>query len=209
MQQPIIPSIGLQILIDIVNFSNDIDTVYIIGEIVLKLIVRPMELEEVSIRIDYFLNASPEYLEKLGVNRSLLPARDAWTETYRRDFALPINQRLGFQLLWLGDDQPVGFSSVDRISFGQQANMHLHVLKLDQRKSGIGTECVRQSASIYFKLLELQRLFCQPNAFNTAPNRTLQKAGFKYVKTYETTPSSINFHQPVNQWVMERRQSYR
>lgn len=168
----------------------------------MKLFVRPMELEEVSIRIDYFHNASPEFLEILGVDRSRLPTKTVWLESYRKDFALPIEQRRGVQLLWLGDGQPVGFSSVDKISFGQQANMHLHVLEAGKRNSGIGTECVRQSASIYFELLELQRLFCQPNAFNVAPNRTLQKVGFKFVRTYATTPSSINFHQPVNQWVM-------
>ena len=55
----------------------------------------------------------------------------------------------------------------------------------------------------YFETLKLKRLFCEPDAFNVAPNRTLQKVGFKYLKTYRTVPSLINFHQAVNRWVYE------
>ena len=29
------------------------------------------------------------------------------------------------------------------------------------------------------------------------------KAGFKYIKTYETTPGPLNFLQPVNRWLLE------
>ena len=39
---------------------------------------------------------------------------------------------------------------------------------------------------------------------NTAPNRTLQKAGFRYLKTHMTVPGPLNFHQAVTQWVTER-----
>jgi hypothetical protein len=46
-------------------------------------------------------------------------------------------------------------------------------------------------------------LFCEPNAFNVAPNRTLQRAGFKYVKTHMTVPGLLNFHQAVTRWVFE------
>jgi hypothetical protein len=64
--------------------------------------------------------------------------------------------------------------------------------------------CVRQSVEIYFQLLALERLLCEPNAFNMAPNRTLQKAGFQYVKTHMTVPGPLNFHQAVTQWVVEK-----
>jgi hypothetical protein len=53
------------------------------------------------------------------------------------------------------------------------------------------------------RLLELKCLFCEPNAFNVAPNRTLQRAGFKYVKTHETVPGPLNYHQRVTRWVLE------
>ncbi len=83
--------------------------------------------------------------------------------------------------------------------------MHLHIVEPPDRRAGLGTEFVRLSAAHYFQVLELRRLFCQPNAFNVAPNRTLQRVGFRYVCTIaEMQPSSINFPQPLTRWVLER-----
>ena len=82
--------------------------------------------------------------------------------------------------------------------------MHLHILRREQRRSGLGTQFVRESAAIYFRVLELQRLFCQPNALNIAPNRTLQRAGFRYVLSEHTTPGPINVPQVVTRWVLDR-----
>ena len=61
-----------------------------------------------------------------------------------------------------------------------------------------------RSADIYIKTFELQQLFCEPNAFNVGPNRTVQKAGFKCLKTYMTVPGPLNYHQAVTRWVLER-----
>lgn len=162
-----------------------------------------MQLAEVGVRIDYFHGASDEQLLKLGVERALLPPRQAWHEWYEADYARPIQQRENYSLLWLVDDEIVGFSSTDQISFGEQAFMHLHIVKPDRRRSGLGTQFVQQSTTTYFQVLQLQRLYCQPNAFNTAPNRTLQRAGFHYLFTAELAPSPINFLQPVTRWVLE------
>lgn len=169
-----------------------------------QLRVREMRVAEVAIRIDYFHNASDEHLRTLGVDRTLLPSRQAWREFYEADYARPIQERENYSLVWELADQIVGFSSTDQITFGEQAFMHLHILEPNRRRSGMGVQFVRQTAATYFRVLELQRLYCQPNAFNVAPNRTLQRAGFRYVSTMpEMTPSAINFPQPITRWVLE------
>jgi RimJ/RimL family protein N-acetyltransferase len=162
-----------------------------------------MQLSEVGIRVDYFHNSSDDHLRTLGVDRGLMPSRAAWREYYEADYVLPIEDRDSYLLVWEYNDQVVGFSSTDQITFGEQAFMHLHILGPSHRRSGMGTQFVRQSATIYFQVLELQRLYCQPNAFNVAPNRTLQRAGFRYVFTKQMAPSPINFPQPVTRWVLE------
>ena len=167
------------------------------------LAVRPMSLDEVSIRIDYFHDSSDPHLLKLGVNRALLPSRADWLAFYERDYARPIAERENYSLVWLLDDDVVGFSSTDQIEFGEQAFMHLHILDGAHRHAGLGAQLVRLSAPHYAEVLHLRRLYCQPNAFNTAPNRTLQRAGFRYLMTLETTPSPINFPQAVTRWVWE------
>lgn len=170
----------------------------------MTLTVRPMTLEETGLIVDYFHDATPEHLDMMGVDPTRLPPRETMRQAYARDFARPIPERAGFLVIWLDADRPVGFSTTNKIIYGEQANMHLHVIDSARRNSGIGAACVRRSVEIYFDTLQLKRLFCEPNAFNTAPNRTLQKAGFKYLKTYMTVPGAINFRQPVTRWVIER-----
>jgi RimJ/RimL family protein N-acetyltransferase len=168
------------------------------------VVVRPMRLDEVDVRIDYFHDASDEYLTRLGVDRALLPSKDAWRVYYEEDYARPLAERETYNLAWLLDDRIVGFSSVDNIDFGEQAFMHLHIVEEPRRRSGLGTEFVRLSVDEYFRTLRLRRLFCQPNAYNVAPNRTLQRVGFRYVFTEEMAPAIINFPQPITRWVLER-----
>jgi RimJ/RimL family protein N-acetyltransferase len=170
----------------------------------MTLTVREMTLAETGIIIDYFQGATPEYLEMLGVDPTRLPTPDGWRERFKRECALPVEKRNILLVIWLSDDRPVGYSTSDKIIYGEQANMHLHVTDPDLRNQGVGVECVRRSVDIYFERLSLKRLFCEPNAFNVAPNRTLQKAGFRYLKTHMTVPGPLNFHQAVNRWVIER-----
>lgn len=170
----------------------------------MTLTVREMMSAEVDLIIEYFQNATPEHLETLGVDPTRLPPVDAWRDRFRSQLALSADQRAMVLVIWLSDDQPIGFSTSDKIRFGEQAYMHLHVTEPERRHQGIGVECVRRSVDIYFERLKLKRLFCEPNAFNVAPNRTLQKAGFKYLKTHMTVPGPLNFHQAVTRWVIER-----
>jgi RimJ/RimL family protein N-acetyltransferase len=170
----------------------------------MSLSVREMLLGEVGLVIDYFHSATAEHLETLGVDPTRLPSRTQWKQLYEVDFAQPIEMRRGLLVLWQLEGKPFGFSTVDKIEYGKQAFMHLHVIDPNNRNGGHGEACVRKSAEIYFSLLKLEQLYCEPNAFNVAPNRTLQKAGFRYVKTHKTVPGPLNYHQAVTQWVLPK-----
>lgn len=166
--------------------------------------VRPMDLTEVRLIIDYFHRASPEHLARLGVDPKRLPDAATWEAHYAREFARPAESRKSFLVVWEAGEGPFGFSTVDKIVYGQEAYMHLHIIRPELRRSGFGAHCVRKSAKLYFETFRLQRLFCEPNAFNVAPNRTLQRAGFTYVMTHETIPGPLNHRQAVTRWVLER-----
>jgi RimJ/RimL family protein N-acetyltransferase len=164
---------------------------------------REMMDSEVDLIIGYFQGLRRSIWKPLGVDPSRLPPVESWRERLRREATLPVEQRSVVLVTWLSDDQPVGFSTSDKIRYGEQANMHLHVTAPERLHQGIGVECVRRSVDLYFERLKLKRLFCEPNAFNVAPNRTLQKAGFKYLKTHMTVPGPLNYHQAVTRWVIE------
>jgi RimJ/RimL family protein N-acetyltransferase len=166
--------------------------------------VREMHLDEVGLVIEYFHGSTAEHLEMLGVDPTRLPDRDRWRARYERDYARPRPERETMLVLWELDGAPVGFSTSDRIAYGEQAFMHLHIVEAGHRRAGVGAAAVRASVELYFNELGLRRLFCEPNAFNTAPNRALQRAGFRYVKTHMTVPGPLNFHQTVTRWVIER-----
>ncbi len=121
-----------------------------------------------------------------------------------RNLETPKDERDNYFLIWELDGLAVGFSSLDEIVPGKQANMHLHVAVPFERKRGHGAEFVKRSVPIYFDEFDLEVLYCEPYAFNTAPNRALQKAGFEYVETVELVPGPINFHQAVTRWKITR-----
>jgi RimJ/RimL family protein N-acetyltransferase len=169
----------------------------------MSLVVREMAVDEVDLIIDYFHSATPEHLELVGVDPARLPGRRQWREHYIAEYDKPRGARSTLLVVWELDGEAVGFSTADRLVRGEEAFMHLHVVDAHRRRSGLGNVFVRQTAALYFEVLELKRLFCEPNAFNVAPNRTLQTAGFHYVKTHMTIPGPLNYHQAVTRWVLE------
>jgi RimJ/RimL family protein N-acetyltransferase len=164
--------------------------------------VRPMNLDDVDRRIAYFHDSSDDFLLQLGVDRLLLPEREDWKETYRLDFERPVEERQGYGVMWLVDNEVVGWSNVDQIDFGRQAFMHLHIADPNDRASGFGAHFVILAVRHFFQVLGLERLYCEPNAFNVAPNRTLQRAGFRYEFSHMATPGQLNFEQPTTRWVI-------
>jgi RimJ/RimL family protein N-acetyltransferase len=79
--------------------------------------------------------------------------------------------------------------------------MHLHIIDPQRRASGLGTQFVRLTAAHLCDVLRLKHLYYEPNAFNAAPNRTLQKAGFSYACSRECRPNPMNTHQATTIWV--------
>jgi hypothetical protein len=121
--------------------------------------VRQMELAEAQLIIDYFHSATPEHLELVGVDPTRLPEPAGWMDGYASDRRQPVQNRESLLVAWEVDGKKVGFSTADTITFGKEARMHLHILDPVDRGAGIGVRCVRETARLYFDVLELDRLF--------------------------------------------------
>lgn len=168
-----------------------------------ELGVRELGPDEMHLRVDYFHGASDAHLQMMGADRALLPAPAEWLATYAADAARPREGRTTSSLAWELDGVVVGFATIDRITFGDEAFFHLHLIEAERRRRGLGVPFVRLSAARFVETFALRRLLSEPNAFNVAPNRTLQRAGFRYVGTHETTPGPFNPRQPVTRWVLD------
>ncbi len=166
--------------------------------------VREMQERDIDLITDYFLNADDAFLKKMGVDVSRVPDRKGWRELLSKQLHQSYNEKTSYCIIWQMDNKPVGHSNVNKIIFGQEAYMHLHLWNADTRKKGSGAALVKMTLPFYFRNLQLKRLYCEPNAFNPAPNKTLEKVGFKFIKKHITTPGWLNFEQPVNRWNMTK-----
>lgn len=118
----------------------------------------------------------------------------------------PFERKGTYALIWEADNIPVGHSNINKIIFGKEAYMHLHIWRSTWRKKGLGIQLVKKSLPIYFDKFNLEELICEPRSGNPAPNKTLENSGFEFEKKYITIPGIINYEQEVNRWKMKRSQ---
>ncbi|MFY0644849.1 MAG: GNAT family N-acetyltransferase [Bacteroidia bacterium] len=159
-----------------------------------------MTASDVTHICDYWLLSDDDYLKGMGVDLAKVPSREELSNMLNTQLQLPLSQRQSFALIWLLNGNPFGHCNVNQIEFGKRANMHLHIWSQENRNKGIGTALLKLSIPIFFEELKLSELYCEPYAFNPAPNKILKSIGFEFIKKYMTIPGSINFEQEVNQW---------
>lgn len=170
--------------------------------------VREMTKNDINLIVDYFLESSPEFLKGLGVDINKLPAKKDWRRIISDEFEKPVEFKKLFYVIWQINNIPVGHSHINDIIFGEEAYMHLHMWHPGNRNKGDGSYFVKKSMDYYFQKFKLKKLFCQPYALNPAPNKTLENAGFEFVKRFETIPGWLNFKQFVNLWVIDSNRYY-
>jgi RimJ/RimL family protein N-acetyltransferase len=166
--------------------------------------VRDMLEHETQLVVDYFLSADAEALARMGIDPGKLVDAATWNARLREDVARPIGARRWHFVLWEIDGTPIGHSNIGDIEPQKHGYMHLHIWRPDLRARGHGPALVLESVGRYFDVLGVEVVYCQPNAFNVAPNRALYRAGFEYLETNETTPGWLNHHQSVTRWAMRR-----
>jgi [ribosomal protein S5]-alanine N-acetyltransferase len=166
--------------------------------------VRHVEINDHENIVDYFLDSDKDFLISLGVDISKLPTKQEWLDILKLNFELTIYQKKFFYIIWLANNKSVGHSNINKIIFAKEAYMHLHIWHNQIWQKGIGTQFLKLSLPYYFNLFKLENLYCEPAAVNNAPNKTLEKIGFEFVKTYNTIPGWINTYQTVNRWVLTK-----
>ncbi len=169
-----------------------------------KLSVTELRPEDLPALAAYWLDSPKSYLEGMGVDVEKLPTRADLLAQIGQQLALPPAQRRPYALAWQLQGNTIGHCNLNPFIFGESGHLHLHLWKAEHRRMGLGLPLLQLSLPVFFDLLHLQQIICEPFAHNPAPNALLAKMGFMFVKTYRTTPGSINFKQEVNQWVLQK-----
>lgn len=162
--------------------------------------IREIQTSDIDAIIAYWVSADNPYLEGMGCDVTKMPTNLEWKQMLMQQISSPYEEKQAYCLIWLLDNKAIGHCNVNKIKYGAEAYMHLHLWDMCLRKKGLGTELVKRSLPYFQKNLKLNYLYCEPYAFNSAPNKALEKAGFTFVKKYRTIPGSINVEQEVNRW---------
>ena len=171
-----------------------------------SLSVREITSEDISALTRYWTDADPAFLTGMGVDLEKMPKKEDFAKMLAGQLELPYEEKKSYCIIWLVEDKPVGHSNINKIIFGEEGYMHLHLWNAPERKKGAGTAFIHLTLPFFFENCKLQKVYCEPYALNPAPNKTLEKAGFQFVKKYTTTPGWLNFEQEVNLWEMSREQ---
>ena len=168
------------------------------------LSVREIQASDIQYIVNYWHQPDHHFIKSMGVDITKIPTKEALIEMLQSQIFTPIHLKKAYCIIWLLDNKPIGHCNTNPTFFGDHAFMHLHIWNAAIRKIGLGEKFIGLTLPLFFENLQLKYLLSEPYALNTAPNKTLEKLGFEFVKEYTTVPGSINFEQPVKQWVITK-----
>lgn len=172
----------------------------------MQLSVREIEEKDVPNIVSYWHQTDHNFLINMGVDIAKIPAQQDLCHMLISQISLPYAEKQSYCIIWQANGEAVGHSNVNKIVYGQEAYMHLHLWQNTSRQKGMGSALVKMTLPYFFQNLQLKSLYCEPYALNPAPNKTLQRVGFTKLKTYITIPGYLNFEQEVNLWQMSADQ---
>ena len=167
-----------------------------------SLSVRELQQSDIPLIINYWLSADDAFLTGMGINLAKMPTKEEWVAMLPAQLSQSYQEKKSYCIIWLVDAKPVGHCNVNNIKFGEEAHMHLHLWQSDKRQKGIGAALVKISLPYFFNNLQLKKIYCEPYALNQAPNKTLEKVGFTFIKEHLSIPGSFSFEQLAKLWEM-------
>ena len=167
-----------------------------------SLSVRELQQSDIPLIINYWLSAGDAFLANMGVDLSKMPQREEWMVMLSKQLNQSYKEKQSYCITWLANDEPVGHSNVNKIIFGEEAYMHLHLWQTNKRKKGMGAALVKMSLPYFFNNLQIKKIYCEPHSLNAAPNKTMEKIGFTFIKEHTSIPGSFSFEQLAKLWEM-------
>ena len=166
--------------------------------------VREIQASDIELITNYWLGADDAFLTSMGVALDKMPSREQWHQMLASQLSQSYREKQSYCTIWEINGQAVGHCNVNKIKFGEEAYMHLHLWQPHTRQKGVGTTFVKMSLPYFFANLELEKVYSEPYSLNPGPNKTLGKVEFQLLRSVVTTPGWLNFEQEVNVWELSR-----
>lgn len=167
-----------------------------------KLEVRPMQESDVDHVVNYWKNGTDADFLRMGVDRSKFPPFDIFRKNLLATISANQNEARSFYMVWLVDNEPIGYSSLKDIMYGDHGGMHLHMWTPVARGKGYGATLFCLSALEFYDRFKLKTIHCEPCSVNPMPNRMFQKVGFELEKTYVAASSDLSAVCELNRYVI-------
>jgi RimJ/RimL family protein N-acetyltransferase len=164
------------------------------------LVVRDLEERDYAHVIDYWGQADPTFLDRMGVDPAKIPTPQARTARFRETARTPDAQKTVMDFVWEVNGEPIGYTTLKRLRYGDESDIHLHMWAPVARGKGYGRELFRASLLEAFRRFSLQKIICEPSAANPAPNGMLRALGARVARTYVTASSDIAREKEVNRY---------
>jgi hypothetical protein len=103
------------------------------------LSVREIEKQDIDSLVRYWLHSDSALMVGMGVDLAKMPPEKDLRKTLSQQLSQPYEEKQSYCIIWLLDGKPVGHSNINKIIFGEEASMHLHLWNHDVRKKGMGT----------------------------------------------------------------------
>jgi len=165
-----------------------------------NLSVREIQESDIDLITQYWQGADSSFLHGMGADINKLPTKEQLSQMLSEQICQPYDKKQSYCIILTVNNKPIGHSNINKIVFGKEAYMHLHIWDAENRNKGYGEKLVKMALPHFFEKMYLKKLYCEPYSLNPSPNKTLAKIGFQFIKEYITTPGYINFEQPVNLW---------
>ena len=76
------------------------------------LSVREMQEKDPELIADYFLNASGDFLVKMGVDIAKVPPKNEWIQFLSEQLCQEYADKTSYSIIWQLDDRPIGHSNL-------------------------------------------------------------------------------------------------
>jgi hypothetical protein len=167
------------------------------------LSVRPLQESDIQYIVDYWFKSTDEFLLQMGADKSKLISENDFSNSLQLICNTPLSERKFHYMIWLIDNEPVGYNALKDISTNNIAHMHLHMWNVDYRGKGFGAKLFCIAALEFYKIFNLKMILCEPRASNPIPNRMLTKIGFPKWKTYLSTSSELALTCELNSYIID------
>ena len=120
------------------------------------LSVKEITNEDIELIGNYWISASDSFLIAMGVDLNKMPEKEFWQQMLSEQLCQSYNEKKTYCIIWQVNGQAIGHSNVNKIIFGEEAYMHLHIWDETLRQKRYGVNFIKMTIKLLFIWLKNQ-----------------------------------------------------